>query len=85
MNLASNFNFKVIKFVILKTIKCAVSRICLLPIYSHNVLGLDETIGDVYADIIDSQLEIMKQIVDEAVKCEDLLKTALDICSELDW
>lgn len=50
-----------------------------------SLLDLDESIGDVYADIIDSQLEILLQIVNEAVKCEELLKSALEICSELDW
>ena len=50
-----------------------------------HILDLDETIGDVYADIIDAQLEIMQQIVNEAVKCEILLKETQDICSELDW
>lgn len=48
-------------------------------------LDLDSTIGDVYADIIDSQLEIMQQIVDQIVSSENLLKEALEICSELDW
>lgn len=53
--------------------------------FIFSFLDLDETIGDVYADIIDAQLEIMQQIVNEAVKCEELLKVSLDICSELDW
>ncbi len=48
-------------------------------------LDLDSTIGDVYADIIDSQLEIMQQIVDQIVSSENLLKEGLEICSELDW
>lgn len=49
------------------------------------IVELDESIGDIYADIIDVQLEIMQQIVNEAVSCENLLKDALEICSELDW
>lgn len=49
------------------------------------ISGLDESIGDVYADIIDVQLEIMQQIVNEAVLCENTLKDALEICSEMDW
>ena len=49
------------------------------------ILELDESIGDVYADIIDVQLEIMQKLVNEAVTCENLLKDALEICSELDW
>lgn len=52
---------------------------------AHNFLDLDESIGDVYADIMDVQLEIMQQVVNMAVSCESLLKDALDICSELDW
>ena len=54
-------------------------------LFHKSFLDLDESIGDVYADIIDAQLEIMQQIVNEAVECEELLKVALDICSELDW
>ena len=56
-----------------------------LYIFAHKFLDLDESIGDVYADIMDVQLEIMQQVVNMAVSCESLLKDALDICSELDW
>ena len=66
MNLVSNFNSKVIKFVTLKMIKCSTLKDNIL--YYYFFLDLDETIGDVYADIIDAQLEILQQIVNEAVK-----------------
>ena len=66
-------------------IKCVVIYIEIFYNFLICILELDESIGDVYADIIDVQLEIMQKLVNEAVTCENLLKDALEICSELDW
>lgn len=65
--------------------KCEVRKQETHTITINLFADLDENIGDVYADIIDVQLEIMQQVVNETVSCEPLLIEALEICSELDW
>jgi DNA mismatch repair protein MSH5 len=48
-------------------------------------LDLDEDIGDIYADIIDCQLEIMQQLCGSVFALEGLLVRAVSVCSEIDW
>lgn len=50
-----------------------------------NLLELDSTIGDIYADIIDAQVEIMQDLCELVFGIETQLNLAVEACSSIDW
>lgn len=45
---------------------------------------MDMHIGDLHSTIVDRELEIIQDLLEEVLDCEEAIFTACDICAELD-
>lgn len=45
---------------------------------------MDTHIGDLHSTIVDRELEIIQELLEEVLLCDDLVSSACDVCAELD-
>lgn len=48
-------------------------------------IELDQSIGDIHSEIVDTEVEILVQLQAEVLKVEGTLQVYADACYELDW
>jgi DNA mismatch repair protein MSH5 len=45
---------------------------------------MDVHIGDLHSTIVDRELEIIEELLEEVLKCDEAISAACDVCAELD-
>jgi len=45
---------------------------------------MDAHIGDLHSTIVDRELEIIQELLEEVLKCDESIAAACDVCAELD-
>ena len=45
---------------------------------------MDAHIGDLHSTIVDRELEIVQDLLEEVLKCDETIRNACDVCAELD-
>jgi DNA mismatch repair protein MSH5 len=45
---------------------------------------MDTHIGDLHSTIVDRELEIVQELLEEVLKCDEVIRTACTVCAELD-
>jgi len=45
---------------------------------------MDVHIGDLHSTIVDRELEIIQELLEEVLKCDESIAVACDVCAELD-
>ena len=45
---------------------------------------MDMHIGDLHSTIVDRELEIVQELLEEVLKCNEVIGTACTVCAELD-
>ncbi|KAF8798995.1 hypothetical protein BYT27DRAFT_7177307 [Phlegmacium glaucopus] len=51
---------------------------------SQEMHDMDTHIGDLHSTIVDKELEIVQELLEEVLKCDEAIRTACDVCAELD-
>ncbi|KAF5315435.1 hypothetical protein D9619_007366 [Psilocybe cf. subviscida] len=51
---------------------------------SQEMHDMDTHIGDLHSTIVDRELEIIQELLEEVLLCDDLVSSACDVCAELD-
>jgi len=50
----------------------------------YSNIDMDTHIGDLHSTIVDRELEIVQELLEEVLKCDEAIATACDVCAELD-